>query len=334
MILNFNPTKKSQLMIRCIKIILLLFFNTIYLFSQIDKGNPDHFLDSSKHWKYGGILTLNGQQVSLTNWFAGGQNSISGGALTNLFIDYKKGNTSWENNFELAYGVVRQGDNKEWWKNDDRIQLTSKLGKPAFNNWHYSCLIDFKTQFAAGFNYPNDSVLISNFLAPGFGLVSLGMDYKPSDDFSLYLAPASLRFTIVNDQKLADEGAFGVTRAIKQLDTLQNLIVIQKGKKSREEIGGYLKFTYRRVVMENVDFSTTLELFSNYLVTPQNIDVNWTTLTTMKVNKHISANFSTHLIYDDDIDISEDKNQDGITDFKGPRIQFKQVLAVGFNYRF
>ena len=304
-------------------------------FSQdVNPESKENYLDSAKRWKQGGILTLNGQQVSLTNWFAGGQNSISGAVLANWFLDYKKGNTSWENNIELAYGIVKQGDNKQWWKNDDRIQFTSKIGQLAFNNWHYSCLIDFKSQFSPGYNYPNDSTLISDFLAPAFGLISLGMDYKPSENFSFYLAPASLRFTIVSNQVLADQGAFGVTRAIKQLDTLNNLITIKNGKRSREEIGGYFKLMYRRVVMENVDFSTTIELFSNYIDNPGNIDVNWTTLTTMKVNKYISANFSTHLIYDDDIKISEDKDQDGILDFNGPRIQFKQVLGVGLNFKF
>ena len=33
--------------------------------------------DSIKSWKFGGVISLNGQQVSLTNWAAGGSNSIS-----------------------------------------------------------------------------------------------------------------------------------------------------------------------------------------------------------------------------------------------------------------
>ncbi len=86
--------------------------------------------------------------------------------------------------------------------------------------------------------------------------------------------------------------------------------------------------------MENITLQTKLELFSNYLETPQNIDINWETLISMKVNKLISATLSTHLIYDDDIEITIDKNDDGIIDERGPRIQFKEVLGVGFSYKF
>ena len=86
--------------------------------------------------------------------------------------------------------------------------------------------------------------------------------------------------------------------------------------------------------MENVVFQTKLDLFSNYLNKPQNIDVSWETLLSMKVNKFISATLSTHLLYDDDIKIAVDTDDDGVTDKTGPRIQFKEVLAVGFSLIF
>ena len=311
----------------------LFFIDTIFFFAQENQSGSIP-ADSVKTWKSGGILALNGQQVSLTNWSAGGQNSISGAVLINLFSNYKKGKNSWDNIVDLAYGVVKQGDNKNWWKNDDRIQLTSKLGRNAFKSWYYSALIDFKTQFAGGYNYPNDSVLISDFMAPAYGLVSLGMDFKPTTDFSVYIAPATSRFTIVNNQILANSGAFGVKPAQTEVDNNGNLIILKEGELIRQEMGGYFKLNFKKKVMENIIFATTLELFSNYLDKPENIDVNWTTLTSMKVNKFISATLSTHLIYDDDILISADKNQDGIVDFNGPRVQFKQVLGVGFSYKF
>ena len=86
--------------------------------------------------------------------------------------------------------------------------------------------------------------------------------------------------------------------------------------------------------MENITILTKLDLFSNYMDNPQNIDVGWETLLTMKVNKYISATLTTHLIYDDDIDIAVDTDNDGITDETGPRTQFKEVLGIGFTYNF
>ena len=179
-------------------------------------------------------------------------------------------------------------------------------------------MINFKTQFTDGFNYPNDSVAISKFMAPGYLLGALGLEYRPNNDLTLYLAPLTSKNTFVLDQKLADQAAFGV-------DTSSQF---------RTEFGGYLRFNYNVKLMENVSFQTKLELFSNYLNKPQNIDVSWESLLNLKVNKFISATLGTHLIYDDDILIQIDKNRDGIIEKTGKRVQFKQVLNVGFSYKF
>lgn len=287
-------------------------------------------VDSAKTWKLGGVISVNGQQVSLTNWSAGGNNSISIGGLINVFAKYKKGKSTWDNNLELGYGVIKQGDNKTWWKNDDRIQFTTKYGRQAFKKWYYSALGDFKTQFTNGYNYPNDSIAISKFMSPGYALASLGMDYKPNDKFSLFISPVTGKFTFVNDDSLARYGAFGVQKEIR--DQNDASIITQKYLKHREEFGAYLKMQYQTKVMENITFQTMLELFSNYMHNPQNIDVNWTTLTTFKVNKFISATLATQLIYDDDIKVLRNAgDQKGTV---GPDVQFKQVLGIGLTYKF
>jgi hypothetical protein len=286
--------------------------------------------DSVKPWKVGGVISINGQQVSLTNWSAGGNNSISLGGLVNVFAKYKKGKITWDNNLELGYGVIKQGDNKQWWKNDDKIQFSSKFGRQLKKSWYATALGDFRTQFADGFNYPNDSVYISRFMAPGYALAAIGFDYKPNDHFSAFIAPVTGKFTFVNDDSLARYGAFGVQKEIR--DPNQGGKITQNYKTHREEFGAYLKVQYQTKVMENITFQTVLELFSNYLNNPQNVDVNWTTLTTFKVNKFISATLATQLIYDDDIKVLRNAgDQKGTI---GPDVQFKQVLGVGFTYKF
>ena len=287
--------------------------------------------DSIKPWKLSGIIAVNGQQVSLTNWAAGGNNSISVGGLINVFAKYKRGNSTWDNNLELGYGVIKQGDNKHWWKNDDKIQLTSKYGRHAYKSWYYSALIDFRTQFANGYNYPNDSIYISKFMAPGYGLAAIGFDYKPNTHFSFFVSPLTGKFTFVNDAQLAKVGAFGVQKN-EYLDTNNPTKITTKYKTHREEFGAYIKMQYQTKVMENITFQTVVELFTNYVTNPGNVDVNWTTLTTFKVNKFISATLATQLIYDDDIKLLRSAgDQKGTI---GPDIQFKQVLGVGLNYKF
>ena len=286
--------------------------------------------DTVKSWKFGGVISLNGQQVSLTNWAAGGNNSISIGCLANIFAKYKKGKITWDNNLDVGYGVIKQGNNKNWWKNDDKIQISSKFGRQIKKNWYATGLADFRTQFTDGFNYPNDFVYISKFMAPGYALAAIGLDYKANDKFSVFIAPLTGKFTFVNDDSLARIGAFGVQKEIR--DVNDPSIITQKYLTHREEFGAYLKMQYQTKVMENITFQTVLELFSNYMYNPTNVDINWTTLTTFKVNKFISATLTTQLIYDDDIKVLRNAgDQKGTT---GPDVQFKQVLGVGFNYKF
>ena len=257
-------------------------------------------------------------QTSLTNWSAGGENSLSINGLINAQANLKKGESNWANSLEIGYGLLKQGTDAGFVKTDDKIELVSKYGYHAFGKWNYAVLFSFKTQMANGYNYPNDSVAISKFLAPGYILGAAGLDYMPNDNFSAFIAPITGKVTLVNDQALADSGAYGV----------------KPGQKSRIEMGGYIRLAFRKDLFENVNFSTKIDLFSNYLDNPQNIDINWETLLTLKANKYLSATLSTLLIYDDNIKIEQDTNNDGVIDSKGPRIQFKEVLSIGITLQF
>lgn len=283
-------------------------------------------------WKTGGLTSLNFSQVSLTNWAAGGQNSISGNFLGNVFANYKKGNSLWESNMDISYGLMKQGED-ELIKTDDKLELVSKYGQKAFmnnKNWYYTAMFSFKTQFAKGYDYPNDSVKISDFMSPGYLMLAIGMDYSPNDNFSASFSPVTGKVTIVHDQSLANNGAFGVEPGTK--DTLGNYIT--EGENIRYEFGGFIKLQYKKEIWENVSLATKLDLFSNYFNNPQNIDVNWDLLLSMKVNKYLSVTLNTTLLYDDDVDIEVDENDDGQIDAVGPRTQFKEVLGIGLTYKF
>jgi len=298
-----------------------------YIFSQ-STNNSSAEIDTS-YWSRGGIISLTFAQVSFTNWAAGGENSYAGNGLLNLFVNYKKEDVAWDNNFDFGYGVIEQ-KGRSMTKTDDKIDIASKYGKRAFRNWYYSGLINFKTQFAPGYNSIDDTVLISDFLSPFYGIVAAGLDYKPNDDFTMYLAPISAKITFVNNQDLANQGAFGVDAAVYN----KTGSIVSKGSKMRTQLGWYVKTVWSKEVMKNISFQTKLELFASYLEKPGNIDVNWEALIAMKVNKYIAATIATHLIYDDDIAIGIDDNADGTIDRTGPRTQFKEVFGVSFSYKF
>jgi hypothetical protein len=283
-------------------------------------------------WKKGGDAGLNFSQSSFTNWAAGGENALSLTAYTNVFANYKKGENTWDNSLSLAYGMLQSGHTAAR-KNEDKIDFSSKYGRYAFaKHWYYSALVTAKTQFADGYNFPNDSVAISRFAAPAYVTAALGLDYKTTDNsFTLLIAPATLKTTIVNDQAFADQGAYGVEAA--ERDSLG--MIITPGKKARYELGGYIRAQFKKDIAKNVNLATKLELFSNYLENPQNIDVNWELLLNMKINKFLSCNLATQMIYDHDIPVAVERTENGEKVMgTGPRLQFKEVLSLGLSVKF
>jgi len=261
-------------------------------------------------WKVTGVTSLNLSQLALYNWAAGGENNIAGNALIKLSPDYDNGTMIWDNDLTLGFGLVKQGDNPAK-KSDDQIDFSSKLGYRASENWYYSALAAFNTQFAMGYEDPDlQAVKISNFMAPAYLNLSVGMDYKPNDNLSLYLSPLGSKITFVLDDELSAAGSFG-------LDRDQNV---------RAELGANIKFSYKREILKNVLLDTKINLFSNYLENPQYVDVNWDLLLTFKVNEYLSASIMTQLIYDWDVKFGPDQDES--------RVQFKELFGLGLTYSF
>lgn len=292
------------------KYLFFLLFLPTALFSQ-------QVPDTLKRWEVKGLLSLNFSQISLTNWVAGGRSSTAGVGIFNLQAKYTKDNWLWENTLDLNYGLIKE-QNRKMVKSDDKIDLTSKLGLKQSEQLYYTLLFNYKTQFTKGYKYPNTTDVISDFMAPGYFTLALGLDYKPQKDLSIFLSPATARLTVVNNENLSNQGAFGV----------------DPGEKTRLEVGAIAKIDLNTEIMKNVTLNNKVELFSNYLEKPQNVDVDWDLLLNMKVNDYLSANLITNLIYDDDIKVPIDKNEDGVIEGSGPRIQFKEVLGIGLNIKF
>ncbi|MDG1914437.1 MAG: DUF3078 domain-containing protein [Crocinitomix sp.] len=314
---------------------------TTMAFGQITEGEDDLVTvckDTVDGWKKGGYFSLNGSQVSLTNWVAGGQNSVSINSLFGLYANLKKGPMTWENSLHFGYGLMNQGENlfsgdEKWIKTDDRLDITSKFGQKASKVCYYAALTNFRTQTTAGYGADDNFTEISGFLAPAYWLTAIGMDYKPSmkegSEFSLFVAPITSKLTFVNDTLLANAGAFGVDEAF--IDDITGLY--NPGKKFRSEFGGYMRIKYKTKLAENITFTTKLDLFSNYIDNPSRIDVNWENLLEIKLWKFLSATISTHLVYDDDVNISF-KDYSGNETAFGPRVQFKEVFGLGLAWKF
>jgi hypothetical protein len=231
-------------------------------------------------------------------------------------------------------------------KSDDKIDFYSKYGLRFSKSWFYSAMISFRSQFANGYLYPDDSTIVSHFLAPAYLLGSIGFDCKPTDYFSLFLSPLTSRFVIVADQRMADQGAYGVDSARYQYLPGGTRLLLQHGKMMRYELGAFTSITFNKEIAKNIAWNSRLDLYSNYLHSPRNIDVYWTSLFTLKVNKYITVSINTELIYDDDVKFvtyaTDEKGKiqknpetgENIVLKRSPRTQFKEQIGLGFAYKF
>ena len=282
--------------------------------------------EKTEGWTNKGNVGLNFSQVSFTNWAAGGQNALNWLGTFHYEINYAKDNFKWDNTLNAALGYSYFNFKQKPVKTDDKLEFTSLAGLKASEHWNYSLEFAFRSQMAKGFDYAADSTTyISKFLAPAYISLGIGAEWVPNEHFSINIAPITGRVTIVNDTMLANQGAFGVN-ALDPNDT----DIHAKGSKVRFEFGARLAAKMKYTIIQNVDFESKLELFSNYLNHPERIDVDWQNLFVMKVNSWLNCNFGTHLIYDHDIPFFD---PDPITGelVKDPnsKIQFKEVLSVG-----
>ena len=267
-------------------------------------------------WKVSGVSGLNLSQTSLTNWAAGGENSVAWNLYLNASANYKKDSWSWDNALITDFGKTFTTSNK-WLKSIDKLNFSTKIGRSLSKHWSVSALGDFLTQFARGYaaeNNPNiagnKDKYISTILAPGYLTLAIGAAYN---DFSLLLSPVTGKMTFVLDSRLSDAGAFGV----------------KPGKKTLAEIGALAVANYKRKLAENINLVTKLTLFTPYNESFGNIDVNWDMMIAFKINKFLTTTLTTNLVYDDDI-----KTVDLQGNKRGAKVQFREVLGLGLAYSF
>jgi Protein of unknown function (DUF3078) len=260
-------------------------------------------------WKKGGIISFNLAQGALSNWQGGGdKSSFSAVALGSFFARYKEDRHAWDNSLDIGYGVVST-TSLGTRKSDDRIDLLSKYGYQLSKKWYASGLFNFRTQFAQGYSYDKDAnglqtkTLTSTFMAPAYVLLSAGFDFKPTNYFSLFLSPLTERFIIVKDDLLSSQGAFGV----------------DPGKKVKNELGAFLSAEFNKEIATNINYKARFDAFSNYKHKPGNIDIFWTNIFALKVNRYLSANISLDLLYDDDAIA---------------KLQVRELLGIGFSAKF
>lgn len=304
--------------------------------------DPGELPAEPSNWSKKNQIGFDISEIAFVNWSAGGTSSVSGLFKGEFARTYSKGNHKWANELILKYGLNQQ-DGTELRKTDDAIIINSTYGfrQDTTSNWYYSAKYNFSTQFTDGYNYPNKDISISKPFAPAYVFLGAGAENaNKQKNRTFYFSPITLKTTLVLDDYLANQGAFGVKKAIYEVDPLNpnNQILVKEGQRIKSEFGilftGYMKSE----IYKNVFYENRLSLYTDYLNRFGNVDIDYDTRLDLVVNAYVKANIGLHLVYDDDIKTKKEVtdpltgNKTQIND--GPRIQLRQVLGVGLVYAF
>ena len=307
--------------------LLIIKNDTIHIEQLLSSYKP-----SPPRWSKLNRLSFDLSEIAFVNWNAGGNNAITTLLKAEFNRKYKDRNIQWTNEILFRFGINLQ-EGQKLRKTDDVIQMNSTFGArhDALSDWYMSAKFNFLTQLANGYKYPNRDQPISKLMAPGYLLLGVGAEFSPEDkDFSLYISPLTQKSTFVLDQDLADAGSFGVRPAV--YDALG--VKIRDGQRVFTEIGILITNNLQKKIYENMFLASRLALYTDYLNSFGNIDINWILDLELKVNEYVKASMGTHIIYDNDVKFSEIDSVTGENVPVGPRIQLKQLLGVGLTYNF
>jgi hypothetical protein len=266
-------------------------------------------------WTLTGKSNLGFTQTALSNWKAGGDNSLAFLFVFEGAADYAKNNITWKNTMKVRNGWVKPGGDRIE-KNDDAVELITRFGVKAAKNWYYSFESDFRTQFFNGYKYPNRNNPISGFLAPAYLVMKLGFDYNPNNRLSLLLSPLSAKMTYVRDTARIDQTSFGV----------------EEGKRTYWQAGLSADLNWKKQITPDMTFNTKYTMFQNYSSPFSKFDIRSENELNMQLSTFISMNVRYYLVYDDDAKFDTGrKDAEGNAIMKA-RWQMKELITIGFTY--
>ncbi len=322
---------------------------------EMQSTSEKSIADDTTHksgWKAGGVFSLNVGQGSSSNWAAGAEKfSFSLASYLSVYANYKAGRFTWMNTLDLGYALVNttsQGVRKT----DDKIDFYSKAGHELTKTLSLAGVVNFRSQFYDGYDYSylgKYQRKTSSFMAPANLIVAPGVDWHPVSYFSVFVSPISSRMVFVTNDPwnyyfpngvipTADGGGFEAPLSVNY--------GVDPARKVRVELGGFASVNFNKEIFKNVSYKSRVDLYSNYLkvrrytpvgphqvqettigAKPQNVDVFWTNLIVMKVNKFLNVTYNFDLIYDDDVrQFGPDKD--------AARTQVRSLLSVGFSAKF
>ncbi|CAM1363192.1 DUF3078 domain-containing protein [Tenacibaculum xiamenense] len=279
-------------------LILLFSFSALIINAQNKKK------DSISYWKKEGNVSFIFNQSSFNNWSTGGANVITGNLSFNCDFNYTKENWIWDNKIIASYGLTKV-KGSEVQKTDDRLEVISVLAKKGNGYWYYSLLFNFRAQMNS--TEDDSGIELSDLLSPSYFYFGPGVLWKKNDKLKVNISPINSKLILVKP------------KFTNNLPPNTSYFGVQSGETSRYEMGIAINGYFKIEIIKNIIIENIINIYSNYLDKPKNIDFDFTANFTMVFNKYISTNLTFQTVYDDNV-------------YKG--FQTRQLFGLGVNYTF
>lgn len=269
-------------------------------------------------WKKGGSFSLALAQGGSRNWAPGGDRfSLAVNSFLTLYANKTINRRHWDNSVEATYGLVNT-TLAGVIKNDDKLDILSRwsyeLGKQEVRKWRLSVLANIRTQLTDGFDYDEaERRRISAFLAPGIVVLSPGVAFYSKDQaFNVHVSPVAARWVMIANRPYELGPNYGV----------------EPNEEVKIEAGPFVSVNLNKEILKNVTYRTRLDLASDFVAKePANVDVFWTNMLQMKINKYLGVVYNLDVQYDDNTTIFGYSND-------RPGTQLKSILGVGLAVSF
>jgi len=304
---------------------LFLFTLTFSLFAQTNTAPK-----KPSPWTTEGVFSFNVGQGGSRNWAAGSERfTLQAAAYLNYNATRKWRKNIWENTFDLSYALIntnklgfRKTDDKIDYVSMFRHRVTKKDNAVGIGAW-----FNVRSQFHHGYDYTETPKRrISGLMAPGYITLGPGFDIR-TKSASLFVSPVAPRLILFTNRPYSFNYQGGVKPDGSTEIPLSWHYNVDPVRKVRFELGALISVKYKREIAKNVTYSTRADFFSNYVDDPQNIDVFWSNVFRLKVNKWLIVNYNFDLIYDDDVKLFGPSRSKAAT-------QLRSQLGVGFAAKF
>lgn len=269
-------------------------------------------------WKAGARFQLQASQNYISpNWYKGGESNLAGQLYAMGYCNYNnRSNLQWDNKIEWKLGVNSTISDtlRMVGVNEDLFRINSKLGMKAFKSFFYTAEFDFQTSLFNAYK-PQTYIRTSAPFSPVRTNLSLGIDYKFREKLSVFVSPLSYKLIYVAD----------TTRhaSVRDDETIACLNGITDGSRMLNQLGALLRIGWAHQFNNSIEMEVKFSFFGNYVGQRKGIETDLEVIGNFLINRFFSAKVSLNPRFDSTV---------ATADGQKPKLQFRELVSVGFNY--